>query len=168
MSIVMSAVPAWPFGLEILLVFVWFGLCVIWAIRVLVAFGIAADHRHRLLAEPGAVRKILTTPAILLTVLTPVIAQLPRMTTFLVFAPAFESVAAGALRGDADACRAQWIGLFRIERVEVVGGIVRFEWGGGFMCREGLAYSKKPLPTRMGEDCYDHFLGDWYTWLQSW
>src|SRR5262249_37012585 len=54
LSILMSAIPGLWLGLDILLVFLWLGLCIIWAIRVALALGIALSHKHRLLAEPGA------------------------------------------------------------------------------------------------------------------
>jgi hypothetical protein len=163
LSILMSAIPGSRLGFEMLLILVWIGLCIIWAIHVALALGIAFAHKHRLLAEPGAVRKIITPPAILLIVLALVILQLPLKVTFFVSKPALERVAASALSGDASVCRAQWIGLFRFERVEVANGVVHFQWR-HFFDREGLAFSQDPLPRRIGDNCYDSFFGDWYAW----
>lgn len=67
------------------------------------------------------------------------------------------------------ATRVSWIGVYPVEKVEVIPGGMRFiVKGSGFMDAGGFAYSPNGPPPKIGEDYYRHLWGAWYEWTESW
>jgi hypothetical protein len=60
------------------------------------------------------------------------------------------------------------LGLFSVDRAEVIPGGMRFiVSGAGFIDPAGFAYSPNGVPPFIGEDTYEHLSGPWYLWTES-
>ncbi len=165
-----ASVPGNLLGFEIELPFI-VGMAVVlsWGLRAAMAAFTACCVRRNRLRDRGTVLRWVGVPVITLGAWLVLDLQLPLRLTFLLSVRDMNRVARQVIATPGIPTPTR-IGLYRVGRIEVIPGGMRFVVGGPGMFgdSEGFAYSPAGPPARLGEDYYRHFHGHWYRWTESW
>lgn len=148
--IISQAYPEGVFMLDILGFFGWFLLLAWWLVRLIiwcVASLITGFEHHR----PGTAPAWAKTPLIFAILIVCIFLRLPLYATFLVSLPSMSRIAQQSVNSGAPP-KMSWIGIYPVERIEVIAGGMRFIVSGtGFMNQGALPTVQTDHPSASGK-----------------